>query len=128
MKEYDKFTEEQAVGRCVTLDNGMEYSIGKIGEGEPCGEGKKVKVNYEMITDSGPKPGTMIDASMAPLEFTLGKGSVIEGWEIILPEMRKGEQRNVRIPANLAYGSEGRSPGVGPNESLVFNIELADYE
>lgn len=132
MKEYDEFKEAQTVGRQVVLDNGIEYVVGKLGKGETCGEGKKVTINYELHTDQGGLlPGTMIDASLSEVKVTLGTGKLLEGWEILLADMKKGEQRNARIPPNLAWGESGQPPPrpkVGPNEWIMLNIELVDYE
>jgi peptidylprolyl isomerase len=59
-----------------------------------------------------------------PLPLTLGAGGVIPGWEQGIEGMKVGGRRELIIPPNLAYGPEGRPPSIGPNETLIFVIDL----
>ena len=61
-----------------------------------------------------------------PIQFKLGEGNVIQGWDVGLPSMCKNEIRKLTIPADLAYGKEGAPPKVHPDATLVFEIELVD--
>jgi FKBP-type peptidyl-prolyl cis-trans isomerase FklB len=69
--------------------------------------------------------GTEFDSTWAhgaPVSFTVDK--VIPGWQDVIPRMRVGDRWKVVIPPQLAYGEEGALPRIGPNEALVFEIEL----
>ena len=69
--------------------------------------------------------GTEFDSSYSrgqPAEFQIGQ--VIEGWQKVLPLMQEGDKWEVAIPAALAYGENGAGNAIGPNEALLFEIEL----
>jgi FKBP-type peptidyl-prolyl cis-trans isomerase FklB len=82
-----------------------------------------VTVNYRgMLVD-----GTEFDSSWAhgaPVTFQVNK--VIPGWQDVIPRMHVGDRWKVVIPPQLAYGERGQLPRIGPNEALVFEIELLD--
>ncbi len=63
-----------------------------------------------------------------PFPVTLGAGGVIPGWEQGIEGMKVGGRRELIIPPNLAYGPEGRPPVIGPNETLIFVIDLLAVE
>jgi FKBP-type peptidyl-prolyl cis-trans isomerase FklB len=106
----------------VRLPSGIEYSVLKKGSGtvKPA-VNSRVTVNYRgMLID-----GTEFDSTWAhgaPVSFTVDK--VIPGWQDVIPRMRVGDRWKVVIPPQLAYGEEGALPRIGPNEALVFEIEL----
>lgn len=94
----------------------------KEGEGEPVKKRQLVQVHYTgWLTDS-----TKFDSSHdrgEPLEFALGAGQVIQGWDIGIEGMKLGEIRNLKIPAVLAYGSSAVGP-IPANSDLFFQVEL----
>jgi peptidylprolyl isomerase len=93
------------------------------GKGEAAKEGDTVLVQYVGVSYS---TGEQFDASWdrnEPFDFQLGAGGVIAGWDQGVVGMKKGGRRTLIIPADLAYGAEGR-PGIAPNETLVFVIDL----
>ncbi|MEJ7582878.1 MAG: FKBP-type peptidyl-prolyl cis-trans isomerase [Acidimicrobiales bacterium] len=102
----------------------LEKTDLKVGTGDAEAKvGDTIKVNYVGIACS---TGKQFDASWDngdPVDFQLAEGSLIKGWLDGIPGMREGGQRRLVIPADLAYGAEGRE-GIGPNESLVFVIDL----
>jgi peptidylprolyl isomerase len=94
------------------------------GKGKAAKEGDKVTVQYVGVAFS---TGEEFDASWErnePFEFTLGAGEVIPGWDQGVVGMKVGGRRQLTIPAELAYGAQGSPPAIGPNETLVFVIDL----
>jgi peptidylprolyl isomerase len=94
------------------------------GTGAEAKEGDKVTVQYVGVAFS---TGVEFDASWGrnePFEFTLGAGEVIPGWDQGVVGMKVGGRRQLTIPAELAYGATGQPPAIGPNETLVFVIDL----
>jgi peptidylprolyl isomerase len=94
------------------------------GKGPAAKSGQSLTVNYVGVLYRG---GKQFDASFdhgQPFTFTLGQGSVIPGWDRGLAGMRVGGRRELVIPPNLAYGAQGQPPTIGPNQTLVFVIDL----
>jgi peptidylprolyl isomerase len=95
-----------------------------VGKGAEATAGKKVTVQYVGVSYSTKKE---FDASWdrgQPFAFTLGQGDVIKGWDQGVPGMKVGGRRQLVIPPDLAYGARGAAPVIGPNETLVFVIDL----
>ena len=94
------------------------------GKGAPAKPGDKLTVQYVGVTFSN---GEEFDASWdrgQPFQFQVGTGQVIQGWDRGLIGMRKGGRRELTIPPELAYGTTGSPPAIGPNETLVFVVDL----
>jgi peptidylprolyl isomerase len=94
------------------------------GTGKVAKSGDQVTVQYVGISFLN---GRQFDASWdrgEPFAFQLGTGSVIAGWDQGVAGMRVGGRRQLVIPPDLAYGPEGSPPTIGPNETLVFVIDL----
>ncbi|PRX98455.1 FKBP-type peptidyl-prolyl cis-trans isomerase [Allonocardiopsis opalescens] len=94
------------------------------GDGPEAVPGRPVSVHYVGVAFS---TGEEFDASWnrgAPLEFTLGAGQVIEGWDRGVAGMRVGGRRRLVIPPALAYGSRGAGGAIKPNETLIFVVDL----
>jgi len=99
-----------------------------VGTGAEAGNGKKLTVKYTgwlYSTTAADNKGTQFESSS--LSFTLGVDSMIAGWTQGLPGMKVGGKRTLHIPANLAYGKNGRGP-IPPNTGLVFDVELQKVE
>jgi FKBP-type peptidyl-prolyl cis-trans isomerase FklB len=110
----------------VQLPSGIQYAVLAKGEGgEQPTVSSTVTVNYRgMLVD-----GTEFDSSWAhgaPVTFQVDK--VIPGWQDVIPRMHVGDRWKVVIPPQLAYGERGQLPRIGPNEALVFEIELLDIK
>ena len=110
----------------VQLPSGIQYSVIKKGDGRVSPTATSmVTVNYRgMLTD-----GTEFDSTWArgqPVRFEVDK--VIPGWRDVIPRMHVGDRWKVVIPPQLAYGKFGQLPRIGPNEALVFEIELLDIK
>lgn len=95
-------------------------------------KGDLISVHYvgRLMNEDG-TDGKEFDSSLKrgkPLEFVVGVGYVIKGWDMALLEMKQGEKRRIVIPAVLGYGSRG-VPGVIPqNATLIFEVELLDIK
>jgi len=88
-------------------------------------KGDKLKMHYTGTLEDG----TEFDSSIPrgdPLEFTLGMGQVIKGWDQGLLGMCKGEKRKLSIPPHLGYGESGAPPKIPGNSVLIFEVELVD--
>jgi peptidylprolyl isomerase len=94
-----------------------------LGTGREAKGGDEVTVHYVGVGYTSKKE---FDASWGgePFSFTLGTGGVIPGWEYGIPGMKVGGRRELVIPGALAYGPEGSPPEIGPNETLIFVIDL----
>lgn len=106
--------------------SGLKYVVTRPGSGPKPAQGSMVYVHYAgRLSD-----GTPFDNSYSrgkPIEFKLGSGMVIPGWDEAILDMAKGEKRTLIIPPNLAYGPEGRPPTIPANSTLVFDVELVDF-
>lgn len=121
----DKFLEGNSAREgIVVLDSGLQYRVVVSGAGESPVETDTVVVHYRgRLLD-----GTEFDSSYGRGEPTeLGVGQVIPGWQQALQLMPVGAKWEVWVPASLAYGTEGAG-GIGPNETLHFDIELIDIK
>ena len=110
----------------VQLPSGIQYAVLQRGDGSATPSvTSTVTVNYRgMLVD-----GTEFDSSWAhgaPVSFQVNK--VIPGWQDVIPRMHVGDRWKVVIPPQLAYGERGQLPRIGPNEALVFEIELLDIK
>jgi peptidylprolyl isomerase len=95
------------------------------GNGAAIKTGQQATVNYVGVLF---KDGKEFDSSWGkgkqPFQFALGSGQVIPGWDQGVLGMKVGERRRLTIPAALAYGAQGSPPKIGPNEPLIFDIDL----
>jgi FKBP-type peptidyl-prolyl cis-trans isomerase FklB len=109
----------------VELPSGLQYRIVEEGSGEKPVSSDTVKVHYRgTLID-----GTEFDSSYArgePVTFQIA--NIINGWQQALILMSEGAKWQVFIPPTLAYGSGGAGQNIGPNETLVFEIELVSIE
>ncbi|HVW35563.1 MAG TPA: FKBP-type peptidyl-prolyl cis-trans isomerase [Acidimicrobiia bacterium] len=102
----------------------MEQKDLIVGKGKEAQAGQKVSVQYVGVAFSTKK---QFDASWdrgQPFNFTLGAGDVIKGWDQGVVGMKVGGRRQLVIPPDLAYGPNGYPPVIGPNETLVFVVDL----
>jgi FKBP-type peptidyl-prolyl cis-trans isomerase len=98
----------------------------KVGKGAEAQTGNLITVDYTGWL----RDGTKFDSSVGsePLQFTLGQGEVIEGWDQGVAGMKVGGTRILYIPPDLAYGEEGSPPKIPPNATLKFKVKLLAVE
>lgn len=108
-------------------DSGLLYKNIVKGNGKKAEKGKTVSVHYKgMLTD-----GTEFDSSYKrkqPIDFQLGKGQVIEGWDEGIQLLQVGDKARFVIPSHLAYGERGAGGVIPPNATLIFDVELMDVK
>ncbi len=115
-------------GELQRTDSGLFYKILQPGQGaEKPPRAKLCTVNYR---------GTLLDGRLfdesarhgGPFKFRVGLGRVIKGWDEAVADMRRGEKRLIVVPYWLGYGVKGQIPVIMPRATLVFEIELLDWE
>jgi FKBP-type peptidyl-prolyl cis-trans isomerase FklB len=118
----DKFLAENAKkDGVITLGSGLQYMVISTGKGKQPKASDSITAHYK---------GTLIDGKEFDSSYRRGEpatfnvNQVIAGWKEILPLMREGDKWQVFIPSNLAYGPQGQGTTIGPNETLIFDIEL----
>lgn len=107
-----------------------------VGKGKEAVIGSKVTVNYTgwlfkplARNQHGKKFDSSLDPGRSPLDFNLGAGQVIKGWEQGVAGMKVGGKRTLIIPSELAYGKRGAGGGViPPDADLIFDVELLDVK
>ncbi|WP_298758745.1 peptidylprolyl isomerase [uncultured Psychroserpens sp.] len=107
--------------------SGLRYQIIQKGSGKAAEAGKMVSVHYKgQLAD-----GTVFDSSYkrnAPLDFQVGVGQVIPGWDEGICLLNVGDKARLVIPSDLGYGSAGAGGVIPPNATLVFDVELMDVK
>jgi len=101
----------------------LRYKIIQKGDGTKAEKGKTVSVHYKgQLAD-----GTVFDSSYKrnkPLEFPVGVGHVIAGWDEGIQLLEVGDKARMVIPSHLAYGERGAGGVIPPNAVLIFDVEL----
>lgn len=120
----EKFLQENAAKEgVVTTASGLQYKIVREGEGRRPSASDTVVVHYRgTLID-----GTEFDSSYKrgePIEFPLNR--VIAGWTEGVQLMQEGAEFRFFIPSKLAYGPRGAGRVIGPNEALIFDVELLE--
>lgn len=105
----------------------MRYKIIQKGDGIQAEKGKTVSVHYKgQLAD-----GTVFDSSYKrnqPLEFPIGVGHVIPGWDEGIQLLQVGDKARLVIPSDLAYGERGAGGVIPPNAVLIFDVELMNVK
>ena len=108
-------------------DSGLRYQFIQKGEGKQAEAGKTVSVHYEGSLENG----KVFDSSYPrkkPIEFRLGQGQVIEGWDEGIALLKVGDKARFVIPSDLGYGPAGAGGVIPPNATLIFDVELMDVK
>ncbi|WP_456376639.1 peptidylprolyl isomerase [Lutibacter sp.] len=107
--------------------SGLRYKILQEGTGAKAEKGKTVSVHYKgQLLD-----GTVFDSSYTrkqPIDFQLGVGQVIAGWDEGIQLLKIGDKARFVIPSNLAYGSQGAGGVIPPDATLIFDVELMNVK
>lgn len=107
----------------VTLNSGLQYKIINEGEGAKPALTDKVKCHYEGRLING----AVFDSSYQRNEpATFPVNGVIKGWVEALQLMPTGAKWQLYVPSDLAYGPQGAGQAIGPNETLIFDVELLE--
>jgi peptidyl-prolyl cis-trans isomerase A (cyclophilin A) len=121
-----KLLDSVATGYNET-DSGLRYKILQKGNGKKATKGAKVSVHYKgQLLD-----GTVFDSSYKrkePIEFALGVGQVISGWDEGIQLLQVGDKARFVIPSDLAYGSAGAGGVIPADATLIFDVELMDIK
>ncbi|MCL4156999.1 UNVERIFIED_CONTAM: hypothetical protein GTU68_065940, partial [Idotea baltica] len=108
-------------------ESGLRYQIIQEGNGVKAEKGKTVSVHYKgQLSD-----GTVFDSSYKrkePIDFPLGVGQVIPGWDEGIGLLKVGDKARLVIPSHLGYGSAGAGGVIPPDATLVFDVELMDVK
>lgn len=122
LKEGEEFLKANAKKEgVVTLPSGLQYLVLEKGTGKTPTKESTVTVDYK---------GTLIDGTVFDSSYkrgkpaTFGVDKVIPGWTEALQLMKEGAKYRLFIPAKLAYGERGAGPVIGPNSTLIFDVEL----
>lgn len=105
----------------IVTDSGLQYEVVTAGDGASPGPDDQVEVHYR---------GTLIDGTVFDSSYdrgqtvTFGVTQVIPGWTEALQLMKEGNKYNLYIPSDLAYGAGGAGQVIGPNSTLIFEVEL----
>lgn len=110
----------------LKIAGGPMYVLLKEGEGPAVKLGEKISVHYTGVLENGKKFDSSRDRNK-PIQFVLGKGEVIKGWDLGIAGMKKGEMRRLLIPYPQAYGEKGYPGIIPPKATLLFDVELMDF-
>ena len=108
-------------------ESGLRYQFIQRGSGKKAENGKTVSVHYTGQLEDG----KVFDSSYPrkkPIEFPLGRGNVIEGWDEGIALLQVGDKARFVIPSHLGYGSRGAGGAIPPNATLIFDVELMDVK
>ena len=108
-------------------ESGLRYQILQKGSGSQATKGATVSVHYKgQLSD-----GTVFDSSYKrkePIEFALGTGQVIAGWDEGVALLNVGDKARFVIPSHLGYGAQGAGGVIPPNANLIFDVELVEVK
>jgi len=131
LSEEDKRALEEQIEK-ITIgfdktESGLFYKILEKGSGNKAEKGQNVSVHYEGSLLSG----KVFDSSYErkePIDFPLGTGKVIAGWDEGIALLKKGGKARLVIPPHLGYGARGAGRSIPPNATLIFDVELVDVK
>ena len=125
-QEAEAAMEKLAAG-FDTTESGLRYKMIQTGSGKQAEKGKTVSVHYEGSLENG----QVFDSSYKrkkPIDFKLGAGQVIEGWDEGITLLKVGDKARFVIPSYLGYGSSGAGGVIPSDATLIFDVELMDVK
>ena len=126
-KEARKAELDRLAAGFEETTSGLRYQMIQNGDGAKAEKGKTVSVHYKgQLAD-----GTVFDSSYKrnqPLQFQVGVGQVIPGWDEGIGLLKVGDKARFVIPSDLGYGAAGAGGVIPPNATLVFDVELMDVK
>ena len=111
------------MSQTITTASGLQYIDETVGDGETPQKGQKVSVHYRGTLQDGTPFDNSYDRG-EPIQFMVGVGQVIPGFDEGLETMAVGGKRRLLIPSALGYGARGAGAAIPPNADLIFDIEL----
>jgi len=126
-KKLAEETMEKLAAGFDKTESGLRYKMIQKGSGKKAEAGKTVSVHYEGSLENG----KVFDSSYPrkkPIEFRLGQGQVIEGWDEGIALLQVGDKARFVIPSYLGYGASGAGGAIPPNATLVFDVELMEVK
>ncbi|MBF4485179.1 MULTISPECIES: peptidylprolyl isomerase [unclassified Flavobacterium] len=127
LKAESEAKMEQLAAGFDKTESGLRYKMINKGDGKKAEAGKTVAVHYEGSLENG----KVFDSSYPrkkPIEFRLGQGQVIEGWDEGIALLQVGDKARFVIPSDLAYGASGAGGVIPPHATLIFDVELMDVK
>ncbi len=127
LKAESEAKMEQLAAGFEKTESGLRYQFIQRGTGKQAENGKTVSVHYEGSLENG----KVFDSSYPrkkPIEFKLGIGQVIEGWDEGIALLKVGDKARFVIPSDLGYGPSGAGGVIPPNAILIFDVELMDVK
>jgi peptidyl-prolyl cis-trans isomerase A (cyclophilin A) len=127
LKAESEAKMEQLAAGFDKTESGLRYKMIQKGDGKRAEAGKTVAVHYEGSLETG----KVFDSSYPrkkPIEFRLGQGQVIEGWDEGIALLQVGDKARFVIPSDLAYGAAGAGGVIPPNATLIFDVELMEVK
>jgi FKBP-type peptidyl-prolyl cis-trans isomerase FkpA len=126
--EMQKYLSDNKITAAPTA-TGLVYIEQVKGKGAKAEKGKTVTVHYTGTLLNGTKFDSSFDhPDKAPIEFKLGEGAVIPGWDEGISMMNIGGKAKFIIPSSLAYGPSGQGPVIPPYSTLIFDVELVNLK
>ena len=126
--EMAKYIADNKITAAPTA-SGLIYVESVKGKGAKAEKGKTVSVHYTGMLLNGTKFDSSFDhPDKAPIEFKLGEGAVIPGWDEGIALMNVGSKAKFVIPSSLAYGPSGQGPIIPPYSALIFEVELVNVK
>lgn len=116
----ENFAKEQNV---IVLPSGVLYKILQKGAGNTPANNSKVRCHYHGINTNNDVFDSSVEKGK-PAEFHINK--LIKGWQQVMPLLNTGTKAKIVIPPEYAYGKEQISKQIGPNSTLIFEVELLD--
>jgi peptidyl-prolyl cis-trans isomerase A (cyclophilin A) len=131
-REVEELAKQKALLDTVAVGydetaSGLRYQILQEGNGKQATKGATVSVHYKGQLLNG----TVFDSSYKrkqPIDFTIGVGQVIAGWDEGIQLLKVGDKARMVIPSNLAYGEAGAGGVIPPDATLIFDVELMDVK